>query len=533
MTKVIVIGIDGGTWRIIGDLIDKGKLPAISKLVKEGCSGNLESSIPSATFPGWKCYSTGKNPGKLGVYGWMNVDIKNKRIIYNDSTSFKSKELWDYSKVYGIKCGIIDMPTTYPTKEINGFMVSHSVFETKDYTYPKELEIELKQKFDYCLTPRYLYKEDMDLAIEECKEVTKKRFEIAKYLMNKYNPDFLHVTVFYSDHLQHYYWKYMENKDPQYGNVIEDFYIFVDNEIKSLLELSRSDDTHVILMSDHGFKPLRGEFSTTEWYIRKGYIKIKSRAILLRCMHRIGLNDDNIISLLNKIKITGYLKRHLPANIQFKLYSLIPDKRGVIGKSGFAGDALIDWNKSKMICIQGNFINTNVINDNEYEHFRDKVIAELYSIKDPRNGKRLFKNIYKREELYKGSYLDRAPDIVLVTNDKYIEGSSFGKKLWNFEKLGWSAHHDLYGIFCISGPGIKKGYEKDAKIYDLAPTILHIFGLPIPNDMDGKVLTEIFEPDSELAKRKPVYVDPSYYEEKKEKEKLKTTIGKLKVKGKV
>ncbi len=84
------------------------------------------------------------------------------------------------------------------------------------------------------------------------------------------------------------------------------------------------------------------------------------------------------------------------------------------------------------------------------------------------------------------------------------------------------------------GHRIKKGYKiKEAKIYDIAPTILHIFGLPIPNDMDGRVPTEIFEPDSEFAKRKPKYVVPSYYEKKQEDEKLKKVIKNLKLKNKI
>ncbi len=80
-------------------------------------------------------------------------------------------------------------------------------------------------------------------------------------------------------------------------------------------------------------------------------------------------------------------------------------------------------------------------------------------------------------------------------------------------------------------PVSKKGYKiTDAKIYDIAPMILHIFGLSIPNDVDGRVLMEIFKEDSEFAKRKPKYVDSGYYERNKEDEKLKKAIKNLKLK---
>lgn len=80
------------------------------------------------------------------------------------------------------------------------------------------------------------------------------------------------------------------------------------------------------------------------------------------------------------------------------------------------------------------------------------------------------------------------------------------KKLWVFKprKDEWAGTHKVHGIFIAYGKDIKKNYKiNEVKIYDIAPTILHIFNLPIPNDIDGKVLIEIFEPESEIARRKP------------------------------
>ena len=117
--KTIVIGLDGATWNLIKPLVDKGKRPTIKKLMEGGCHGKLESSIPHVTFPAWKCYSTGKNPGKLDVYWWMNVDLSNRRFRVNMSSSFKSNEIWDILARHRYKSGVIGMPTTYPTKTIN------------------------------------------------------------------------------------------------------------------------------------------------------------------------------------------------------------------------------------------------------------------------------------------------------------------------------------------------------------------------------------------------------------------------------
>ena len=79
--KLIVLGLDGGTWNVIKPLIKQGKLPTIAKLMENGTYGDLESSTPYYTFPAWKCYSTGKNPGKLGVYSFIDLDIENNKYI--------------------------------------------------------------------------------------------------------------------------------------------------------------------------------------------------------------------------------------------------------------------------------------------------------------------------------------------------------------------------------------------------------------------------------------------------------------------
>ena len=65
--KVFVLGLDGATFDVIKPLIEKGLLPTLKKLLEEGTHIPLTSSIPPVTVPAWKCYSTGKTPGKLGV----------------------------------------------------------------------------------------------------------------------------------------------------------------------------------------------------------------------------------------------------------------------------------------------------------------------------------------------------------------------------------------------------------------------------------------------------------------------------------
>jgi len=230
--RVLVIGLDGASWNIVEPLVKRGKLPAIEKLMKSGCYGDLESCIMPFTFPAWKCYSTGKNPGKLGVYWFLGVDLAREKIVTHNSTSFKSEEIWDILGRNDITCGVLDMPTTYPPKAINGFMVSHGPTRLTGYTYPEELERELKERCHYQVEPTYQPELDRDAAIPAIKQIIEQRFEVAAYLMREFDPAFCHITIFDIDTVQHFYSQ----------EVVEDFWVLIDNGIKSLLDKFFDDE---------------------------------------------------------------------------------------------------------------------------------------------------------------------------------------------------------------------------------------------------------------------------------------------------
>jgi len=495
--KVIVIGLDGGSWNIIEPLMSKGKLPTIATLVRNGSKSDLESSIPPVTFPAWKCYSCGKNPDNLGVYWWMDPDFENKKLRVHNSRDFRSKEIWDYLGKYNIKCGVIGMPTTYPPKRINGFMVSEFGYIDSGYTYPVDLETDLRKKYNYTFKfIDYHGANKKNVALDRM-NLIKQRFNAAIYLVNKYQPDFFHFTVFHIDNIQHFYFKFLKENDPVYGRVIENAWMLIDRQLKLLLCHNKFD--YILIISDHGFCSLKAIFNIYKWLSKKRYFILKNRFIQL---------------LLGK-SILRYM-------------ASIPYIKNIFNNSDNIGDAysnLIDWNKSKVIPTGAGVIHLNknfFTSYNKREKFINKLIKELESLHDPFFGNKVVESIYK---------MKNSSGIVILPKEGYEIISSIKEPhTWinTPREEGFSGIHKLNGIFIAYGKDIKKNFEvKNAKIIDIAPTILHIFGVPIPDDMDGRVLTEIFEENSDLARRPIVYSNTT------EKKKIKEKINKLRTLGKI
>jgi len=530
--KLLVIGLDGATWNVLIPLIKKGKLHTLEELMNNGVYGDLESTIPHITFPAWKSYSTGKNPGKLGVYWFLYPNFKEKSFLSNNSKDFKSYDYWDILGTEGIQCGILDMPGTYPPKEINGFMVSWGAPKQENYTYPPKLAEEIESKFDYRIDPEFFFDLNKEKGIKATKKIIKQRFEVARWLIEDKESDFFHMTIFHIDSVQHVFWRDMIDEKDVYANVIEDFWRLIDQEIGNFLEKATDENTTIILMSDHGFTKVKAIVNMSIWLRDNRYLILTSPKIS-KILSVVGINRDLVFRVVDKLNLVGIIRKLIPKDIAIRILDrFFPPSDDVV--SLYSLERAINWSRSQVIPLPEGpiYINSKIKSDKKkYEKLRNELINKIESIKNPKTGERLAKKVYKKEELYRGKYLSKAPDLVILPNEGYeIATPAESNKMWIFNPKNRTGTHKIKGIFLASGPKIKKDCKiENIKIYDIAPTILHIFGFPLPSDIDGKVLTEIFEDDSEFAKRKARYVDPIYYE----KEKIKEKIGKLKKIGKI
>ncbi len=523
--KVLVIGLDGAAWNIIQPMVQKGKLPTIENLMNNGCFGDLESCLPPATFPAWKCYSTGKNPGKLGVYWFFDPDFEKNDMVVHNSTSFRSKELWDLLGENNIDCGVFNMPTTYPPKAMNGFMVSQNAPMDTKFTYPEWLEDELKLKFNYRSNPDYMFTLDRGTARRNSKQMINRRFDVAEYLMSKFNPRFCHLTLFYIDYIQHHF--------PQ--DVVEYAWTVIDDRIGALLHRFYDERTYVILMSDHGHIEKKCVFQIGKWLMERRLLTLNIPGQFSQSpSQNPGLGQDDVISTIGRMRVVRSLRPFVPAALRARLPRLMPPEIYILHPGQLECKEFIDWEQSTVIPVGHGSLYVNrkfVDSDQEYDDLRENLVRELEAITEPITGTKMAKRVYRREEIYSGRYLHNAPDIVILPNDGiFVASSPKSEDLWYYleQDHGWRSVHKLHGIFLVIGPDIGEGLAiHDARIYDLAPTILHILGIPISREMDGRVLKEVFKKDSPMAKR------AVEYQEVDEKARIKEKIGELRGGGSI
>src|ERR1700745_805664 len=122
--KIVIIGLDSATGDLIRPWADQGLLPNLRKISENGVSGELESAIPPLTPPAWTSFMTGKNPGKHGIFHFLEPQPGSYAMRYANAGSRRSPTIWQLLSSAGRNVGTVNVPFTYPPEQIQGFQIS-------------------------------------------------------------------------------------------------------------------------------------------------------------------------------------------------------------------------------------------------------------------------------------------------------------------------------------------------------------------------------------------------------------------------
>lgn len=472
---VYVVGLDGADWSVLRPWIEDGDLPTFARILDEGVSGDLESTLPPVTFPAWKCYSTGKTPGKLGVYEWFSYDQETNKIMPNDASDFLSREYWDVLADHGVRSGVVNMPTTHPADAEGGvFVVAGSpANERKQFTAPKSLKTELLEGVpDYRVKPDLVLDEaTADELVKEAQELFNQRFTAATWLADEKDLGLVHTTLFATDTLQHRLW--------DRPSKLREAYERVDTLLADLL--ARDDTDAVFLMSDHGFAEIQEIFLVNQWLLERGDLRVEesnTRNILAS----VGLTEERLKRLVDRLGLVNIAQAAVPESLQ----RLFPSESGRVAIQ----DVDIDWETTKAISLGRGpiYVNHDAFSDDAaVDAYISELVEALGGLETP-GGDPVTSAVHNPNDVYTGDRL-RGPDLLVeyttgVDTPEAIGGEVFG------ETTEWLATHRRSGIFAAYGEMVSSE-DTDLKIYDLAPTLLHYFELPIPEDVDGDVRRDV------------------------------------------
>jgi len=526
--RVFVLGLDGATLDVMMPMIERGELPAFKKIMTSGGCGRLRSVAPPLSPPAWVSFATGKNPGKNGIIGFTRMVPNTYKLALVSGQDNQSRTVWELLSDAGKKVIVLNVPMTYPPRPVNGLMISgldtpdvHS-----DFTYPPSLKEEIFSRFpDYRINLQlggYLQSDRRRrTALRMILDNIDSRYRVTEYLMDQYPWDFFIVKFNNPDIVQHHFWKYMDPDHPEYDpgcaddlrQAIFSVYRRLD-EVASLVMEKLDEDTTFLVMSDHGAGArINKVVYLNEWLRERGYLKALDGRQRSHGRLKSGL-PGRIFSCGNKL--LSFLFRNTSPKARIFLKNLAPRTFSRLSLhfkfSGWL--SAIDWSQTSAFLAEQECLRINlkdvypqgVVEKRDYLKVRDKIIRELKSLRDPETAETVFEDVLAREEAFGVPDDDTLPDIQLITREaKYDitgrlvkKGAFSGNTFVRKESHARSANgmHRPEGVFFMKGPHASTGLKLEGlKLVDVCPTILFAMDMPVPMDMDGKVIDKAFQND--------------------------------------
>lgn len=528
-SKHLIIGLDGATFKVIMPWVNQGKLPNIGKLIQEGVHGNLESTLPPITGAAWSTFQTGVNPGKHGVFDWLTREESKYDLIPINSNSITRWTLWDLLSTMGKEVGVVGVPVTYPPSKVNGFKITGLLTpEDGTYTYPRSLAGELEKKVgEYRAMPEHWPgRYEVDGWFKGLKKTLQIREKTALYLMKEKEWDLFMIHLMETDSIQHQMWHLIDKVDrPRYfpeapaEEPILEIYKLADDFVGQCIDELNSQD-NILLISDHGFGSLFYNVYLNNWLREEGYLKLKrnSSTLFKKALEKVGFTQKNLYPWLERTRILGRGRRMKHGQI-YELTSRF-----------FLSAKNIDWKKT-LAYSYGNigqiYLNIagrepqGIIPPDEVNSYTQEIISKLSELENPINKEKVVKEALRKEDIYHGPQLEKAPEILVSFREGYMASgaSEFISSEVISPTFAGSGWHRMEGILVGRGGNLKSGgLENGQKInlVDLLPTILYSMGLSIPKGLDGRVAKEIFQ-KSYLAKNEILHLDEGI-EESKEKD---------------
>ena len=417
-SRKIIIGLDGVPFGLLQDLMDRGIMDRTREMIPGGVFRKMRSSLPEVSSVAWSSIITGKNPAEHGIFGFTDLSPHSYELRFPDFDDLQSPPFWNQASGRSV---IVNVPSTYPVKKMNGVHISGFIsIEIGKSVFPQSL-IPILKKFDYRLdVDSTLAHKSMDLFLKDLEANLQGSIRAYRYLWEQEDWESFMFVFTGTDRLLHFLWEAYENRDHKYHQDFLDYFQKIDQIIGEIESRTRAEDVF-ILLSDHGFEGLDHDVYINALLKREGFLKFKS-----------GKEHELI---------------HIdPAT---RAFAMDPARIYVHEKGKYPEGGVDKRDKERVL--------------------QDlRTLFAMFEVE----GRRVIRDIYRKEEIYSGPFMDRAPDLVLVGGKGFnLKGNIRQEKLTSRD-IFTGKHSQDDAVLFVKGKIDLKSIAESPDVCDVVPIIL-------------------------------------------------------------
>ena len=499
--RLLMIGIDGADHGMVQEWLAARLLPNLQRLLSAGHLFAHHSTHPPLTAPAWTTIFTGCDPGKHGLYDFMDYSYPERRPWWEVARSCPS--LWSLLTEAGLRVAAVNMPMAYPAEAVEGaFICGFGAPSLSDKVFhPAGLGEALRGA-----VPGYDLHPTLEPgnwpSVTELNRYTDMRARALWHILGSQCPDVVCVVLNALDWAGHAYAVQGSGPDGPMARVAA----HIDTRLGDLLAVVDWPRTPVMVVSDHGMRCARRTINLPNLFTRLGLMRLSGQPA--------GRASGGSLSRRALLRAWYLLKRALPAGALSRL------RRGAEGRRQellAATETRIDWEHTVAAPLVGLYgcIRLNVrgrdpqgiVKPDEYQTVARETADLLRSVTDG-TGQPVFSDVLVRDEIYHGDRVEEAPDLVLWPRARDM---TFGAAPTEQELALYTAQagiisplhpptgvHGRTGILLVSGDDFGRLDCGDTcDLADVTPTALGVLGLPVPSHMDGRPLLPADTPSAE------------------------------------
>lgn len=497
--RTLLVGIDGASQAILSTCFEAGVAPTLESLFAEDIAGTLRSQVPPWTPSAWPTAYTGTNPGKHGVFGFVEFDGYDWHLV--SAQTIDEWTIWEICDYRDLPSIVVNAPVTSPPPDIDGAVLPGYLAPEDPRCHPPGLLADVRRELGgYRIYPPTTDEAAPNEVFQEMLELARTRGRAFRYLFDRFEPSFGFLQFQQTDTVLHQFPGDMERVRRMYGEV--------DQQLKAVLEHC-SPDT-VMVVSDHGMDEYTYQFRVNQFLRKSGYISsvrggvgMPSWAAVRENQLRHGADPtarrpgivERTVAALAKVGLTS----QRVGNALDSFHLLDPVHRLVPADAIRAASEQVDYGSSQAymrtrpecglrINLEGREPD-GVVSSSDYGSVRRDLIELLSGIRTP-DGRLVFDDVAPRERYFNGPHVEKAPDIVLIPRDFDVYLNTWLIDEEFVKPAGPTWDHTLNGVIAVAGDGVDpmRSLPDDANLKDVAPTVLATLGLSPTDRMDGRVL---------------------------------------------